>query len=646
MVLSRLAPIAIALLALACGGDDGGPPLADDDDTDGTGGITSGADSTGIDPTSEDESSSGFVPICQPDDFRCADDGTSIEVCAGTGLEWVVELECGTYSVCKPCEEGDDQCTVPICEGPCQTTENDPSSAGCAFVVNRSLHPYQEFPDGLVITNPNEELEAAVQIFEVPEGVLDESLFQNVNLLPGESKTIELSTEFVPGNSSNLRTGGIFRVYSDVPVIAYQHAPLQANSGNESALLLPDRVLGNDYIVTSYSSARTDSGVGVSYFELVALEDDTVVEWTPPLPTAGNGLPVDPVDGGQTGSLVLNRYETLRIVPSVNVLPVVPGEEGYTEAFEPLDISGTVIHSDNPVWVSGGNRFSRVPLGDPGQGGSGDQLLEVVFPLQHWGRTYVAPAAPIRPYEFGPPASVPPEDQREWANFEEETHYRIYAGASDVTITSDPPNPEFPLTLSEIGDFVDIELETGVDLVLDADRPFLPVQYIRSKNPIGPPSLPGPPQTGYGDSAMVQMVPTEQYLNRYVFAPGFGFYYNSVELTREASNEEVRITGPTGNIIRACNEPDCDYAFRPVGAGHEVAIVPLLDVPTELDADRSYTAESDTPFGIIQFGSARSSTADSEGNTQDPTCAAVNTVNCNATYAYPGGLKAEQIFIP
>lgn len=631
---ARLAPFAAGfLLFTACGGDDGAPELSDDDGSASTGSATSGVSATTTgDPTSEDESSSGFIPLCQPGELRCADDDSGVEVCADTGLEWVVQLACGSASVCQPCEDGDDDCTVPTCVGPCQLTENDPSSAGCAFVVNRSLHPYQEFADGLVITNPNEELDAAIQVFEVPEGILDESLFEQFNLAPGESRTLELETEFIPGSSSNLRTGGIFRVYSDVPVIGYQHAPLRANSGNESALLLPDRVLGNDYVVTSYSSLARGF-FGASYFELVALQDDTRVEWTPRVDTAGNGLPIDPVTAGQTGSLVLNRYETLRIVPSVLGLGLEPGDDGYVEAFEPLDISGTVIHTEYPVWVSGGNRFSRVPLGEPGQGGSGDQLIEVVFPLQHWGRTYVMPASPVRAYEFDAP-------RPEWQDFEEESHYRLYAGASNVTITSDPPTPNFPVTLENVGDFVDIEADAGLSVVVDADRPFLPVQYIRSKNPVSDNAIEGPPQTGYGDSAMVQLVPTEQYLSRYVFATGVDFFYNSVEIMQPAGDAEVRITSQEGgNIIRVCDEPDCDFGFTSVGADYRLAVVPL--------EEGTYTASSETPFGIIQFGSARSTEEDKNGEPLDTTCAALETTfNCNATYAYPGGLKAESIFIP
>lgn len=609
-------PIALALassLALGCGSDDGAPELVDDDaGTDP--GTTTEIDPSTTEPGGED-SSSGFVPLCNPGEVRCADDGTAIETCAGTGLEWEIQLQCGTYSECQ-CS-GED-CSAPTCVGPCELTENDPSSAGCAFVANRQLHIYEEFADGLVVTNPSEDLVAAVQVFEVPEGLLDESMLESFNLMPGESHTLELTTEFIPGVGSNLRTGGIFRVYSDVPVVAYQHAPLRANRGNESALLLPDRVLGQDYVVMSYNSLWTQAK-GVSYFELVALEDNTRIEWTPPTTTAGNGLPIDPVPAGETGTLVLNRYETIRIVPSQEQLK----DPSNTAQYQSLDISGTLIHSDKPVWVTGANRYAGVPYNEGG--GTADQIQETLFPLQHWGREYVLPAAVRREWE----QTEDPDEE----TFTEASYYRVYSGSAGVTITSEPAHPDFPVTLDEIGSFVEFEADAGVNLTLSASAPFMPVQYIRSRNAGGVLSL---TETGYGDSAMVQMVPTEQYLSRYVFSTGVDFYYNFVILTRAASNDEVRLTSSAGNIVSVCNS-GCDYAFEPVG-DFEVAWLPL--------DEGTYTADSDTPFGLIQTGHARG-VGLQDGKPIDTGCANPPASGfCNSTYAYPGGMKAESIFIP
>jgi len=601
-------------VVLGCGGDDGAPDLVEDDGSPTSSGPAP-TSSSGVDP---DGSSSGFVPLCAPGETRCNEAGDAIEVCAETGISWEIQLQCLSYSTCEPCT--DDQCTAPSCVGPCQLTETDPSSAGCAFVANRQLHLYQEFADGLVVTNPSDDLVAAVQVFEVPEGVLVESMTDSFNLMPGERRILELTTEFVPGIGSNLRTGGIFRVYSDVPIVAYQHAPLRANRGNESSLLLPDRVLGNDYVVVSYNSAWT-SDKGVSYFELVALEDDTHIEWTPKTDTAGNGLPIDPVSAGETGTLILNRYETIRIVPSVLQLEDPDDRAQY----QSLDISGTRIHSDKPVWVTGANRYAGIPFND--SGGTADQIQETLFPLQHWGERYVLPAANRREWEET-------EDEGE-AEYREPTYYRAYAGAAGVTIQADPPHPDFPITLDEVGDFIEFETAPSEHLTLSGDRAFLPVQYLRSRN-VGP--LLDYPDTGFGDSAMVQMVPTEQYLDKYVFATGVDFYYNFLQFTRAASDSEIQVTASeSGNITTVCNS-GCDYAFEPVGE-FEVASIPI--------PDGTFTAESATPFGLIQSGHARGVGLDENGDPIDVGCANPPAGGfCNSSYAYPGGMKAEAIFIP
>lgn len=630
----------VTLGAAACGGDDGAPELVDDDgDTETVTTGTTVPTTTAPLTTGNDgaDSSSGFNPICSPGERRCNEAGDSIEECAATGLEFEVLQACGQYSTCQPCT--DDTCVTPSCVGPCELTENDPSSAGCAFVANRQLHIYEDFADGLVITNPNEELTARVDVFEVPEGLLDEVQLDinpddeddmGVFLDPGQSITVELTTEFIPGTSSNIRTGGIFRAYSDIPVIAYQHAPLRGNRGNESALLLPDRVLGNDYVVMSYTSLSASNQLGASYFELVALEDDTRVQWTPPVKTAGNGLPIDPVEAGATGELILNRYETIRIVPSREDLD----KKNFFDEFEMLDISGTIIKSDKPVWVTGANKFSRVPSGI--DGGTGDQLQETLFPLQHWGRSYVLPTALQRTPEEGDPNALP-----EQYEFYEANYYRFYAGAAGLTITSDPPNPAFPVMLENVGDFVDVETEPGTSLTVAGNGPFMPMQYLRSKDTgdeIGEPRL------GFGDSAMVQMVPTEQYLSRYAFSTGVNFFYHFLQITRAASDDVVTITSSdeSGAQFFACKNPgdaiDCAAIFEQVG-DFEVAWMPI--------PEGTYVAESDTEFGIIQTGHGRGTRLDEDGNPIDEVCVNLpDSGECNATYAYPGGMKAEAIFIP
>ena len=107
---------------------------------------------------------------------------------------------------------------------------------------------------------------------------------------------------------------------------------------------------------------------------------------------------------------------------------------------------------------------------------------------------------------------------------------------------------------------------------------------------------------------MVQMIPTAQFLDNYVFVTGFSYDFNYVQVIRELGAAEVVLDG--ANVT----------GWEPV-AGWEVATV-------EID-EGAHAIESGASFGIVQYGF----TVDAD----DPR---------SAGYGYPGGMKAEVIFIP
>src|SRR5688572_8731380 len=342
---------ATLVASVACNHDDPSPPTQADEG------------STRAEETAA-SSSSGFVPLCLPDEARC--NGIDLEICAPTGLEWTV-YPCGDNARC--CDEGD-LCIEPRCLGVCDLNPTLPSSAGCAFTADRGSHQYPEQADGVVLGNPNAEGIANVQVFYIPEGSRDELPYEPMpefTLLPGEvtMEGIELRTDFLAGTDSILRTGGIFRIYSDLPIVAYQHSPLEANRGNESSLLLPDSVLGSRYVASSFAAHLAADRQGgtryfaPSYFTVVALRDDTTVSWTPKnWGTGGNGVPIPAIGIGETGTLRINRFDTLRIVSSDNDLP--EGAQGRRIR----DVSGTLIEADGPIWVFSGVYQTQIPAGD------------------------------------------------------------------------------------------------------------------------------------------------------------------------------------------------------------------------------------------------------------------------------------------
>jgi hypothetical protein len=564
------------------------------------------AASTSDEPPTSTDAPPADLPnfVCDPGTRRCRD-ASALERCAPTGKAWIAE-PCPSKAMCVPCE--DDQCVEDRCLGPCESADELPSSAGCSFIANRQLHEFAQIPDGLVVANPNTTQVATVRHLVTAEGTNDEELVDEILLAPLEAHIFELSTDFVQGNGSMFRSGGTHRVETDVPVVAYHHAPLQLARSNDSSMLLPEGALGTTYVVPSYAP-MADHPVGggePSYFEIVALEDFTRLEWFPPVATAGNGLPVPFVPPGGSGSLRLNRFDTVRIAASA---------EGQADA-NLRDVSGTIIEADRRIWVTAGVRCSRVPLRDPEAfpGGHCDPLQEMLIPLQYWGTQYVGVASPPR------------ETERQW--------WRLYAGTPGVTIDTDPPQPGMPVVLQERGDYVELSVAAGTHVIFTGDGAFLPVGYLQSSRELFDQDGAGPgvaepeaESTRIGAPSMVQMIPVEQFLSRYVFATALNFPINYVQVIRPAGGPDVVLDG--GEVVDG---------FVPVG-DYEVADVPLAEASDPTEA--THELRSDGAFGIVQIGYSTDAV--------DPDCfiePEFEGLNCLSSYAYPGGMKSEPIYIP
>lgn len=525
----------------------------------------------------------GPVLLCTPNEFRCRDSGT-LEICLPTGLGWEAE-PCDTYQTCEPCfSEQQGEC-VPTCAGPCEHLIDQPSSQGCSFYATSMYQALPQLPelpsDALVVGNPDPERIATLELRFVPEGTNQEQLAEGpVMLAPGETHVFLLDPELTQyfEQTSLYRSGAVHHVVSDLPVVAYLHSPYEGSSTNGSSLLLPEHVLRNDYVVYGYPAYVTPS-----YFIVIALEDQTTLRWTPPVETAGDALPLEYVAGGQTGEQLLNRFDNVRIDTSQK-LDRPPCEQ---------DLSGTVVSADKPIWVMSAVRGLRIPYCAAGgeipgcvppapiiptcTGGS-DFVQEQNLPLETWGQIYVGPHSPLRA--------------------DEDHYWRIYSGADDVTVDVFPPQPGTPFVLVERGDFVDLVVPAGTDLVFEADGPFMPIQYVASHYVAG----------NVGSPAMVQMVPIEQFLDRYVFVTGFAYEQHYVQVIRPNESAAIMLDGAVIDTWTKLGD-------------WEIATVSIDEGAHEIHGD--------TSFGIVQYGySTYLDNANSAG------------------YAYPGGMLAETIFIP
>lgn len=488
-----------------------------------------------------------------------------------TGAEESGSGEATSSTAGAPCDDTD--CEPESESDPCADVE---STLGCSFIVVAPLEPSsvhaenegeeEEF-DVVVVTNPSPDAVAMVSMLRTPEGLLDEELVGDpVAVSPGQSVTLQVP-RFTPGSSVNLRTGGLSRVQSDRPVTVSLYSPGRPFLGNDGTLLLPEEILGQEYVIPGYPPhvAATTALGGPSYLSLVTLEDNTLVEWHAQFSgMPGNGLPVDPVAQGEWGTIVLNRFEVVRLV-----------------AADAGDLSGTVIETSAPVAVSAGSRCVTVPVSTDADLHC-DPVFEQLLPVERWDHRAIVPHPPLR---------------------DGERHFiRVYAGKENVRFRTDPPLFEGEHLLPTKGSFLDLEVEHGVNVVIDGDGALMAIGYLASRTEAG----------GLGDPAMVQYgsFVRSRFINHFSGLEGWDSQF--VQVVRIAGSDDVRLDGEvvTGWETFGSVEQygSFDVVTLPIGPGpHDLAGAAAL---------------------VTQFG---------WHNGAGDACALYDHSRCSASYAHPVG---------
>lgn len=459
----------------------------------------------------------------------------------------------------------------------------DPAApgAGCAFMVGPGLHlvgaieslstvPGRREPDGVFVVNPHPTATLRLRVSEIHRGDDEPWPRDLVELPPGRHHLVELPHVDDSGLTER-RTGGRMLLEGSHPFVATAHRPRRAFEGNDSELLLPLEALGQLYVVASYPPhpAQFQGAGEPSYFEVVARWDDTEVRWRPRQDTAGDGAAFDQVRGGEwSPPVVLDRYESLRVV----------GIASLTDAWQG-DVSGTVIEASAPVAVTAGSRCASVPPSTDTLAGC-DPLVEQLIPVVEWGREVAVPHPPIRGFE---------------------SHYmRIYAGADDVALTTEPPLASIPPALRERGDFVDVVVPNATSFVVDADGPIMVVGYLGTRDPTAE----------LGDPAMYQLVPTERFLSRYVVATGTQWTTHLLQAVRPAGAAEVTVDGQA-------------LAGWEAFAGFETAVVEV--------SEGSHVVASEDAFGLTQLGWTNA--------VHDACIPFGHGGECHTSYAHPAGMR-------
>ena len=485
-----------------------------------TGEVTQGTGSSGqiadASTTAGDCQATGCViDACEPGAIQCVDP-KRFETCNETGVGWGKPTACGEKQGCY-FNECVDLCTI---------AAESATSEGCSFLATTMLNGASLLPpDGLVVANASTDDVASVDLHAVHLGrtyPLD-----SVELNPGTGHTflMDALAEPLPTQESSVATRVVYRVVSDAPVVAYLHSTLEADWSNDATLLLPDSTLGDRYVIAS--NTLSNLSVRLGYFDVIALEDATTVEWTPTGPTAAaTGVPA--ASASQTVEATLNQFEHLRVVSA-----------------DGSDISGTIVEADAPIWVVGAHECATPFAWEPC-----DLVMEQMLPITQWGDQYVTPTAPEAP--DGTP-----------------TGWRIFGGA-DVTVALDPPLTGTSYSLG-LGEYVDVLVDG--DVTMTADGPFLPVQFIPNFY-IN--------QFYDVDASMLQAVPVEQFLSRYVFSTAVNYPFHYVQVIRHSGGSDVNVNGaPVTGFVSA-------------GSNYEIADYPLIE--------GTHLVESKDAFGILVYG--------------------------------------------
>lgn len=416
-------------------------------------------------------------------------------MCAATGLEWE-PVSCATHEACVPCDDDDPLCGPVLgegaarCAGPCDPSST-PSHRGCSFVTvwmpwGRIDSPQ---PQSLVVTNPDPERTATVTLLQIPNGTREEVVVGEAqSIAPGASIDFEIDDPPFISASSLLRTGGVWRIAADLPVVVEQQA-FAHDTGTvqrwlgASMLLLPEASFQGDFVVASASPKR-DFFVAESYFVVVALEDDTEVTWHSPVPTAGNGAPIPPLEADESATLQLNRFDQLAV--HARLLPEDP--------LAPLDLTGAVISTNKAVAA-----FSGVPCATPQSASkSCDPIFEQLIPIDYWGRE----------------VAVGTLYDRSTAQRSEAQYLRIISGDAGVRVREITGQATFDVEFDARGDVAELQLPPDQGAVLRGDGPFTVLRYLESWE-FQPPGSGTSTELSHGDAALEQIVPTEQWLDAY-----------------------------------------------------------------------------------------------------------------------------------
>jgi len=505
-------------------------------DSDGTGVPDSDAQDV---PETEIAAETIVAQICQPGSSIC-DNFTARRVCNPDGRSFADPVSCGA----------DESCRAGTCQVRCPNDPKFGSYVGCEFWAtdlpnypDPTLNPTPEnLPWALVVSNPGT---SDVRVgFEMPPLF---SFSPADDTVPaGESRVFQLPNINVQGTS--LMPKGVHLTASG-PVLTHMFNPWDNRFSNDASLLIPDPLLGTEYVILSWPTSPLDL-VAIpgfptppnqnGYFTVIAAYDNTEVTFTVTAPVRASGA-IPALSVGQTHVINMSRGDVLSIQADPDSL------------FGPKDISGSVVRANKPISVFGGHEEAVV--GDPvevqGENGPAlvspccaDHLEEQMLPLQMLDSHYFAVKSPPR-----------------GTSRIEDDFWRIQAAQDGVTVTTVPVTSANGVTLLKKGDFVEVKSQGTFEV--SGTGKLQIGQYLTSRDTT---------EDFTGDASLVLMVPEARYRRDYAFATptGYGKLWASIVKPQADTVTVDGVAVPEGNF-QPIGTTGWEYGYYAVGAGYHVA---------------------------------------------------------------------------
>jgi hypothetical protein len=387
-----------------------------------------------------------------------------------------------------------------------------------------------------------------------------------------------------------------FHITTDAPASAYSIFPYGGarSSFPTATLLLPESSWEKSYVAVSTANLTRfgQPNIEPRTLQIVASEDDTKVEIRPTVNLL-RGVDSPDVPQGQTQSWTLSRGQVLQITQQESA-------------------SGSPIQSSKPVALFGGSRCAFLP----GELAYCDLTQQQIAPFSQWGSEY---------------ALVPYDSRIDGlkGKSRELVPYGLVGAVDGTVLTYEPERPLGAPETLRAGQAVDFFTDTFVVVKSqDAAHPFHAAVYMTGArfnggtgvpSDVPPPNTPPQPET-IGDPDFVNVVPSDQFLDRYVFFADHTYPDTSLTIVRRKTARgflpvELACAGELTGWAPLGTKGEYEYTWVSLTKGYAASTFPKGSC-----GYGRHEAKSEGPFSLTVWG-----------------------VDLYASYGYPGGQGSRPV---